>query len=121
MVTYIMSRDYFNKRCFIEYKKEWPEDRFLGNTILCLKRFTHTSLILTICCRSIRYEANHRRAFLEMLYQFFNRLMTPLWSSVSKAAERSNRTKTVVLPSSKFLNKLFCTFSNAVSVECMGL
>ena len=54
-----------------------------------------------------------------MPYQFFNRPMTPPVSSVSKAAERYNRTKTVVSPS-KFLNKSFCTFSNAVLVECMG-
>ena len=42
MMTHIMSRDYFTKRCCIECEKERPKDRSLVNTILCLERFTHT-------------------------------------------------------------------------------
>lgn len=44
-----------------------------------------------------------------------------LWSAVSKAADRSNSTRTEELPESVARSRLFCTLKRAISVPLAAL
>ena len=58
--------------------------------------------IFTLCYPSVKYDENQLRAVPEMPYHIDKRLMSLLWSIVSKAADKSSQVTAVTLPLSIF-------------------
>ena len=72
------------------------------------------------CVRPDRYDRNHRRAALSIPNVTRRRCGKMSWSTVSKAADRSSRTRVATSPQSTACRISESTRSMAVSVEWYG-
>ena len=70
----------------------------------------------TNCCLSDRYELNQESAEPVSPRWVERRLRSMGWEMVSKAAERSNRTRILMRPTSAAMRRSFVIFNSAVSV-----
>ena len=58
-------------------------------------------LMLTNCVRPAKYEENHERTTPSRPYDFCNRVSKVSWSTLSNAADRSNKVNIARSPESK--------------------
>ena len=102
----------------VQQKQHWAQHWTLRHTII--KK--HRDIAITLCTDTcwllpVKYDENHSSAEPRIPKLISNRLSRIEWSTVSKAALRSNMPKSDICPLSKAASISVTTLRTAVSVE----